>query len=641
LDELNRTELRVLHIEDDPRDAKLCRIQLERAGLTVHADVVVSLDEFLRALRSARYDVILADYRMPNWSGLEALLALRREGSEVPFILVTGTVGEQVAVECIKKGAADYILKDRLARLPFAVARALDDVDAAHERRKAEQNRDLLASIVESSDDGIIGVSADGRILSWNRGARAIYDYSAEEIVGKPITALFMPEGLDQLNDAIKMLVHGQSVERYETRGRTSQGRTIEVAVTLSPLRNAEESSGGASAIVRDITEQKQLQRELFVAQKMDAIGRLAAGVAHDFNNMLTVVTGYCEMILDEIKAHDPLYHEISEIKKAGERASSLTRQLLAFSRKQILKPQVLDLNSIVTDMDRMLRRLIGEDVDLVTVLDPHLGAVSADPGQIEQVIMNLAVNARDAMPKGGKLTIETINLDLHDVVTQRHVKVSPGEYVGLAIRDTGAGMDLETQARIFEPFFTTKGQGEGTGLGLSTVYGIVEQSGGRILVFSEPGHGSTFNIYLPRLQQRPSPLGTVQVIMQPHGSETILVVEDEDAVRTLLCSILQKQGYTILHAKNGGEGLLVCEQYVGKIHLMMTDVIMPAMSGGDLANRVQGIRPEMRVLFMSGYTDTAIVHHGVLAPGTAFLEKPFTPLTVARKVREVLEGGS
>jgi CheY-like chemotaxis protein len=244
-------------------------------------------------------------------------------------------------------------------------------------------------------------------------------------------------------------------------------------------------------------------------------------------------------------------------------------------------------------------------------------------------------------MPKGGKLTIETINLDLHDVVTQRHVKVSPGEYVGLAIRDTGAGMDLETQARIFEPFFTTKGQGEGTGLGLSTVYGIVEQSGGRILVFSEPGHGSTFNIYLPRLQQRPSPLGTVQVIMQPHGSETILVVEDEDAVRTLLCSILQKQGYTILHAKNGGEGLLVCEQYVGKIHLMMTDVIMPAMSGGDLANRVQGIRPEMRVLFMSGYTDTAIVHHGVLAPGTAFLEKPFTPLTVARKVREVLEGGS
>jgi PAS domain S-box-containing protein len=634
----SQKRLRLLHLEDNIRDAKLCRTQLERAGFKVHADVVSTPDEFLNALRSDRYDMVLADYRLPGWSGLDALESLKKEGQEIPFILVTGTVGEQVAVECIKKGATDYILKDRLARLSVAVERALEEVSSVQMRRKAEQNRDLLASIVETSDDAIIGVALDGTILSWNRGAGRMYKYEAEEIQGRTLPVLFAPETLDRLREALITVVQGQNVEQYETRGKTRDGAFLEVAVTLSPIRDPAGVLTGASAIMRDITEQKCLQREFFAAQKMEAIGRLAAGVAHDFNNLLTVVTGYCGMLLAPLKEHDPLHEEISEINKAAERAASLTRQLLAFSRKQVLRPRVLDLNSIVAEMDRMLRRLIGEDVDLVTVLDPHLGSVSADPGQIEQVIMNLAVNSRDAMPQGGKLIIETANMDLAEAVTRRHMKIAPGSYVTLAVTDTGTGMDAETQARVFDPFFTTKAQGEGTGLGLSTVYGIVTQSGGTVQLYSEPGHGSTFKVHLPRVQKAHAHADAPCSVAPSGGSEKILVVEDEDAVRSLICSILQRQGYTVLRAKNGGEALLACERHSGTIDLMITDVIMPSMSGDDLAARLNTVRPEMKVIFMSGYTDSAIVHHGVLANGTAFLEKPFTPQAVARKVREVLD---
>jgi PAS domain S-box-containing protein len=633
--EPNKRDLRLLHVEDNLRDAKLCRTHLEGAGFKVHSDVVASPEAFVNALRSSPYDIILADYRLPNWSGLDVIETLKHEGRSIPIILVTGTVGEEAAVESIKRGATDYILKDRLARLSLAVTKALDEVTSVQERKKAEQNRDLLASIVESSDDAIIGTAPDGTILTWNCGASRIFKYDVEQIESKSLADLFAPESLDRLQSALETVDRNESVERYEGRGRTSEGRVIDVQVTLSPIRN----HAGASAIIRDTTEQKRFQREFFVAQKMEAIGRLAAGVAHDFNNLLTVVNGYCGMLLAQLKEHDSMYEEVSEINRAGERAATLTRQLLAFSRKQILKPCVIDLNTTVADMDRMLQRLIGEDVDLVTVLDPNLGTVDADPGQIEQVIMNLAVNARDAMPKGGKLTVETANVDLQESIIHRHVKMSPGAYVTLSVTDTGTGMDTETQVRIFEPFFTTKHHGEGTGLGLSTVYGIVQQSGGTILLYSEPGHGSTFKVYLPRVRKVAAHVDTARAVAQPRGSETILVVEDDDAVRNLICMILQKQGYAVLRGKNGGEGLLVCEQHAGKIDLMITDVIMPAMSGSDLAGRLKAVRPEMKVLYMSGYTDSAIVHHGVLAAGTPFLEKPFPPETVARKVREVLDG--
>lgn len=630
--------LRLLLIEDNPRDAVLCKAYLERAGYHLRTDTVTCAEEFVAALHSGPYDVVLADYRLPGWSGMDALEMLRRESLDTPFILVTGTVGEETAVECIKKGANDYILKDRLVRLPVAVQRALDDTSAREDRRKADKTRDLLASIVESSDDAIIGLALDGTILTWNRGARRIYGYTAEHIAGKPIAALFAPDSLDTLSQAMQIVRQGRSVDRYETRGSTADGRSIEVAFSMSPILKEDRDLEGISAIIRDITDLKTLEKELLLAQKMEAIGRLAAGVAHDFNNLLTVINGYSTLLLSRLSESDSMSAPLAQINRAGERAASLTRQLLAFSRKQILQPRVLDLNGIVADMNRMLQRLIGEDIDLVTVLDPNLGRIKADPGQIEQVVMNLVVNARDAMPKGGKLTIETANLELQETVTRRHFSVSPGSYVTLTITDSGIGMNQETQARIFEPFFTTKSQGEGTGLGLSTAYGIVSQSGGAIIVYSELGHGTSFKIYLPRDHEAPQRTKAPKAITDSRGSETILVVEDEAAVQALVCTVLEGQGYTVLRAGNGAEALQVCERHAGAIHLTISDVIMPELSGGDLAASLMALQPAMKILFMSGYTDTAIVHHGVLKPGTAFLEKPFGPETLARKVRQVLD---
>jgi PAS domain S-box-containing protein len=389
----------------------------------------------------------------------------------------------------------------------------------------------------------------------------------------------------------------------------------------------------------QDITDVRHLEEQLRQSQKMEAIGRLAGGIAHDFNNLLTGIIGYSDLLLNSLDPNEPSRQDLEEIKKAGERAASLTSQLLAFSRKQILQPSVLDLNKVIADLDKMLRRLIGEDIELVTLFGSELGHVKVDPGQIEQIIMNLAVNARDAMPQGGQLTIETNNVELDEAYARRHVAVAAGYYVMLAVSDTGCGMDAETQSRIFEPFFTTKEAGKGTGLGLSTVYGIVKQSGGNIWVYSELGQGTTFKVYLPhvdkpaeQMETRPSIAGMLR------SSETILVVEDEEAVRKLTCQVLRMNGYQVVEAPNSSEAPLISERYEGPIHLLLTDVVMPQMSGREVATRLASMRPTMKVLYMSGYTDDAIVHHGVLDPGVAFIQKPFTPAKLARKVREVLD---
>jgi CheY-like chemotaxis protein len=360
--------------------------------------------------------------------------------------------------------------------------------------------------------------------------------------------------------------------------------------------------------------------------------------VAHDFNNLLTIISGYSELLAGMISAHDPAREFIREIRQASERAGALTRQLLAFSRKQVVAPTVLDLNTIVREMDKMVRRLIGEDIDLAVALAPEPVTVRADPGQIEQILLNLVVNARDAMPAGGKLTIETRKAVLDGSYTQTHAEVRPGRYILLAVSDTGCGMTKEVQSKIFEPFFTTKGVGKGTGLGLSTVYGIVRQSGGHIQVYSEPGQGTCFKIYLPRIQEagageraRSSPF-TI-----PQGTETILLVEDEERVRQLACMALGAVGYTVLEASSGAEALQLGAEHAGPIHLMLTDVVMPQISGRQLAAQIGAMRPTMKVLYVSGYTDDAIVRHGVLERGLAFLQKPFTPAALARKVREVL----
>jgi signal transduction histidine kinase len=410
---------------------------------------------------------------------------------------------------------------------------------------------------------------------------------------------------------------------------------------TITPVRDESGAIVNYVSVQRDITRELQLEEQFYQVQKMEAVGRLAGGVAHDFNNILVVITGYSELLLQRhLHDDDPIRKYVEEIKKAGERASGLTQQLLAFSRKQVLQPEVVDLNDLIANMERMLQRLIGEDIDLVVRQKTGLGRVKADPGQLEQIIMNLAVNARDAMPQGGKLTFETANIELDETYTRQHMGMQPGRYVMVAVSDTGVGMDAATQARIFEPFFTTKAAGQGTGLGLATVYGIVKQSGGDVWVYSELGCGTTFKIYLPRVDELGSTVKPEPFISDlPIGTETVLLVEDEEAVRGLARQVLEMSGYTMLEASHGGEALLLAEQQQDAIDLLITDVVMPGgMNGQELAERLKSLRPGIKVLFISGYTDEALVHHGVLEPGLFLLQKPFAPNVLVRKVREVLD---
>lgn len=431
------------------------------------------------------------------------------------------------------------------------------------------------------------------------------------------------------------MIVMGQTVGCVEIQSYQLHAYRDEHTTAMRMAANL-----AATAVENvDLIERERVNAEhLRQSQKMDAVGQLAGGVAHDFNNLLTVITGYSDLGLRRMQSTDPMRANLEQIKKAGDRATSLTRQLLAFSRKQMFQEKVIDVNSIVADMDKMLRRLIGEDIDLVSLLEPSLCRIKADPGQIEQVLLNLAVNARDAMPRGGKLTIETVHANLDEGYVKSHTVAEPGRYVMLAVSDTGTGMDAKTQERIFEPFFTTKEVGRGTGLGLATVYGIVKQSGGNIWVYSEPGKGTTFKIYLPIAKDLASPELEVNPVDTPQGEGTILLVEDDALVRDLASDILETNGYRVLTAANGVEALRVCTEQLGHINVMVTDVVMPQMGGRELAERVSRLRPETKVLYMSGYTDDAIVRHGILEDSVSFIQKPFSFELLTRKVREVLE---
>ncbi len=494
-----------------------------------------------------------------------------------------------------------------------------------------------LAALVASSEDAIIGNDLSGVITDWNTGAEHLFGYSAEEAIGKHCSLLFLQESDGEIAQAEARLRRGEDVPPYETVRRTKDGQEIPVSVRVSLIKQGERAIG-LSSINRDLRPTRGLQEQLRQAQKMEAIGQLAGGVAHDFNNLLTVINSYSEKLCGELPADDPIAVQMHEIRKAGERAAALTRQLLAFSRKQVLEIKVVNLNETVEQSGKMLRRLIGEDVTLATVLAPNLAQVKVDPGQMEQILMNLAVNARDAMPQGGKMTIETANVDIEPSVAGQ-MDLGPGRYVMLAVSDTGCGMDRQTQERIFEPFFTTKGVGKGTGLGLAVVHGIVKQSGGRISVYSEPGHGTTFKIYLPAItairKLSKSYQGCATV---PGGSETILLVEDEEAVRRIGCMVLRDAGYTVLEARHGVDALRVAAETPQRIDLLVSDVVMPQMGGPQLAQRLTAERPGLKVLYMSGYTDDAVVRHGILHEQLAFLQKPFTPIGLARKVREVLE---
>ena len=507
------------------------------------------------------------------------------------------------------------------------------------ERRRMEEAQARLAAILEATTDLVATFDPRGGILTINPAGRRMLGLGEpEDVVGLPGSRFCTPEAWDLLSNEGFETATRDGIWTGETALVTLDGRQIPVAQMMLAHKKPDGSLAFLSTMARDISERKLLEEELRQAQKMEAVGRLAGGVAHDFNNLLTPIIAYSQFLCEALDTADVLHHYAVEIASAAERAAGLPRQLLAFSRKQVIQPRVLDLNEIVSEMERMLRRLIGEDILLSVVPGVGLGKVKADPGQIEQVLMNLAVNARDAMPVGGRLTIETVNAEVGEAYTARRPGVRPGRYVVLLVSDTGFGMDQETLARIFEPFFTTKDVDKGTGLGLSTVYGIVKQSGGEIHVYSEPGKGTTFRVYLPRVDLAADhPAEGAAPAGMPWGSETVLLVEDEENVRAATRAVLAMRGYAVLAAENAEAGLAASRAYPGPIHLLLTDVVMPGMSGPQLAEALAGERPEMRVLFMSGYTDAAIVRHGVLPAGMAFLQKPFPPGVLLRMMRDVL----
>jgi len=585
----------------------------------------------------AAYTVFVADYWIEG--GVKAFTALV---SAVAAYYMIPLIPEAIAMPSLTKS-----LKEN-RELNAQLETRLGELNAKT-RELVEANRELNLSEsrfrvqFEHAPDAIVVFDVTRNVfVDANANAERLFGCSRQDLLASGPERFYspsQPDGLPVAESVAKMIgrtLAGESM-MFERAVHNAEGKDLLCEVRLARLPFTDRTLILASYI--DITGRKKLEEQLRQSQKMESVGRLAGGIAHDFNNLLTVVTGYSELLLGRLGDDSPLRKDVEEVKLAGERAASLTQQLLAFSRRQVLQPKVLDLNEVVSRMEKMLRRLIGENVELRTNPGAELWSVKADPGQVEQVVVNLVVNARDAMPDGGKLVIETENVLLDEEYSRGHLPVPPGPYVKLAISDTGVGMDEKTMSRIFEPFFTTKESGKGTGLGLSTVYGIVKQSGGYIWAYSEPGKGSTFKVYFPRTEDlAEDPHKAISPVEDLRGENTVLVVEDEESIRKFACAVLGGYGYPVLAARDGEDALRIMGEFEGEISLLLTDVVMPRMGGRELFDRIRERNPAIKVLFMSGYTDDAIVHHGALDPGTAFLQKPFSAISLARKVKEVLE---
>jgi len=774
--------LRILLVEDQDDDVALILSELRRGGYEPVARRVETPAGMHHAVQQESFDVVLADWNLPQFSALFALEMLKSQGLDLPFIIVSGTIGEEAAASALKAGAHDFVDKRNMQRLALTIERELREADDRRARRKAEgalavseerlqlvsratndavrdwdlstnaiwwnagfsalfghplqdidagveswysrlhpEDKDRVIAgcyaainggattwsesyrfyradgiyaevldrayivrnirgqalrligamtdftelrkahaalaesearvrmVLESALDAIIGMDQQGTIIDWNPRAEAMFGWSRTEALGRSLAETIIPPDQRQAyrHGLYRFAATGEGPmlnRRLEATAWRKDGSEFPVELSIVPVKEGE--GHRFYGFIADITERKRAEEklrhtevQLRQAQKMEAVGQLAGGVAHDFNNLLTVIGGYTELMENSLSADAPMLADLREIMNATERAGWLTRQLLAFSRRQILAPQVLDLNTLIANFEKMLHRLIGEDVTLRTELAPALPPIKADPGQIEQIIMNLAVNARDAMPAGGRLTIETDIVRVDDSYPKKVAEVPPGRYVLLAVSDTGTGMDAETQRRIFEPFFTTKEAGKGTGLGLSTVYGIVKQSHGFIWVYSEPGHGTTFKVYLAAVDEEiPAAKKTPPAVQQRIGMETILLVEDDGSLRALTKKVLELNGYTVWAAANLDEALKVAGAHHWAMHLLLTDVIMAGGSGPAVATRLTERCPDLKVLYMSGYTGATMAHQGILASGSQLLPKPFSPDALLSKVRDVLD---
>ena len=638
--------IQILLVEDNSGDARLVEEMLVEAAVD-HFTLkhVEGVGQALASLSEEDFQVILLDLSLNDGYGLGTIERMRNAAAHVPMVVLTGLDDEELAIRAVQRGAQDYLVKGQMNSTLL-----IRSIRYAIERKRSEEElraeRGKFRELFDEAPVGYHEANTDGYVSRINKTELDMLGYSLAEMLNQPVWK-FSIDGQEG-REAFKAKISGISPpgRSFERNYRRKDNSILTVISEDRILKDNQGKIIGLRTTIQDITERKQsekerqlLEEQLRQSQKMEAIGKLAGGIAHDFNNLLTVIKGYSELSLGQTK-DDPLLDEnLNEIKQASERAVDLTRQLLAFSRHQILEMRVLDLNSILRNLDKMLSRVIGEDIELVFLLASDLGKVKTDPGQIEQVILNLVINARDAMPNGGKLTIETKNEVLDEAYARSHVAVRPGQYVELSVSDTGVGMPQEVRERVFEPFFTTKEKGKGTGLGLSTVYGIVKQSEGNIWLDSKMGQGTTFKIYLPQVDEPVDELRENKEVNKTfEGEETILLVEDDEAVRKLAAEALRRKGYSVLTAHRADEAISLCKRRQEPFHLLLTDVVMPQMSGGELAQSLKQVRNDFKVLYMSGYTDDAIVDHGVLETGVNFIQKPFTIGGLSRKVREVLD---
>ena len=649
-----KEKIHVLLIEDSAVDARLVKGILEHDENGIFTlQHALTLEEGLRLLApDSLFRVILLDLGLPGTTGLETLRRVMPLAEGASVVVFTALQDEELGIAALREGAHDYVIKGQIHGgqlrriLRYAVERhKLSSELLAEVKQRAlvqqalqlsEQRYRLLA---ETAPIGILLTNEQGMVIDANTQALRMFGYDRGELIGQSIEML-LPERFrcsheGQRSSYMKERHARPMAVGRELTARRKDGTEFAVEIALAPL--ATDDGVLVSSTIVDITERKKMEEQRRLSQRMEAIGKLSGGVAHDFNNLLAVILGCSDVLLDALPPDHPATRKIEMIRKAGASAVDLTRQLLAFSRQQMLQPRVLDLKETVERTQALLRRLIGENIEFTISLDPSLGRVKADPGQIEQVLLNLVINARDAMPQGGRLTIEACNVEMDDSYKGEHQVVIPGRYVVLGVQDTGCGMDRDTQARIFEPFYTTKELGKGTGLGLATVYGIVKQSGGYIWVYSELNQGTLFKVYLPRVDESVQPAKKEPEAVVLESCKTILLAEDSVSLREMAREYLASLGYVVLEAASGREALQKAKEFDGPIHLLLTDVVMPEMSGPELARHVMALRPEIKVIFTSGYTNDAIARQGVLDPAVAFIQKPYRPKALALKIQEVL----
>ncbi|MBK8869575.1 MAG: response regulator [Elusimicrobia bacterium] len=640
---MKHDQLRILIVEDRAEDRELIERELINGKILFQGRWVDNRDAFLKEVKEFAPDLVLSDFALPQFDAMEALSILRRYSNDTPLILVTGAASEEIAMECMKRGAEDFILKSALRRLPSSVLNAMRARSVRRAKETAERSlREQEAQarlIAEHTLDLIYLLDLKGQFLYASPSFKKALGLDPTDLLGKKAFVLFHPDDKDVAKSTFQEALESRSDRAAPFRYKDAEGkwRLFESVITWA----LDEKSVPVKAVVvsRNIEDRKRLEEQVRQAQKMEAVGRLAGGVAHDFNNLLTAINGYSDLLLRSLDRMDPRRADVEEIKETAGRAAGLTQQLLAFSRRQITQPTVVDLNQVVTNLEKMLRRLIGEDIQLITVKPRELYRVRADMGQMEQVLLNLSVNARDAMPKGGHLTVETVNIEVKPM--EPH-EVPPGAYALLTVTDSGTGMDSATVSHLFEPFYTTKEKGRGTGLGLSTVYGIVNQSGGHIRVTTEVGKGTSFRVYLPRVEESLSVHEKSDETDEfLKGNETILLVEDDKSVRTLAVRVLAQSGYAVLEASSGEEALAVVEKNLGRVDLLITDVVMAGIPGTELARRFAKLYPKTKVLFLSGYMESDMRNNILKEVQSSFLAKPFRPRDLVLKVRGVIDGSS